>query len=55
MQDPANNDSAVCAICKANVVRRIRETRIVCGLNGCLDMDLRFPKFRVEDVMIKLC
>ena len=53
--DPANNDSCVCAICKANVARRIRGTRIVCELNGCLDIDVCYPDFRVEDVMIKLC
>jgi len=30
--DPANNDSAVCGLCKRNVVRRIRGSRIVCEL-----------------------
>ena len=55
MLDPDNNDSCVCALCKNNVARRIQGTRIVCEMTGCLDIDLRFPDFRVEDVMIKLC
>lgn len=53
--DPANNDSSVCALCKRNVARRIRGSRIVCELPGCLDIDIYFPHFRVEDVMIKVC
>ena len=55
MLDPANNDSCVCAICKSNVARRVQGSRIVCELQGCLDIDVKFEDFRVEDVMIKLC
>ena len=45
----------MCALCKSNVARRIRDTRIVCELQGCLDIELRFADFKVEDVMIKVC
>ena len=27
----------------------------MCELQGCLDIDVKFEDFRVEDVMIKLC
>ena len=53
--DPANNDSCVCALCKSNVARRVQSTKIICELPGCLDIDVKFADFRVEDVMIKLC
>lgn len=53
--DPTNNDSCVCALCKRNVARRIKGSRIVCELPGCLDIDIYFTHLRVEDVMIKVC
>lgn len=53
--DPANKDSSVCALCKSNVTRRVRGSRIACELTGCLDFDVRFDDFRVEDIMIKIC
>ena len=53
--DPSNNDSCVCALCKRNVARRVHGTRIVCEMPGCLDINVMFEEFRVEDVMIKLC
>ena len=55
MLDPANNDSCVCALCKSNVARRVQGTKIVCEQPGCLEIDVKFEEFRVEDVMIKLC
>ena len=55
MLDPANNDSCVCALCKSNVARRVKGTKIICEMQGCLDLDVKFEEFRVEDVMIKLC
>ena len=53
--DPDNNDSSVCPFCKSNVARRIRGSRIVCELQGCLDIEIYFADFRVEAVMIKVC
>ena len=55
MLDPSNNDSCVCALCKSNVARRVQGTKIICEQQGCLDIDIKFEEFRVEDVMIKLC
>ena len=36
-------------------MRRIQGTRVTCELQGCLDVDVRFGEFRVEDLMIKIC
>ena len=55
MLDPTNNDSCVCALCKRNVARRVSGTRIICEMQGCLDIDIKFEEFRVEDIMIKTC
>ena len=52
--DPTNNDSGVCPMCKGNVARRVQGSRIVCELQGCLDINCHFDDFRVEEIMIKL-
>ena len=53
--DPNNHDSNVCALCRQNIARRVQGSRVVCELPGCLDLDVHFSDFRVEDLMIKLC
>ena len=57
MLDPSNSniDSAVCALCKCNVVRRVHGTRLVCEKPGCLNINMLFPDFTVEELMISLC
>ena len=54
--DPANSNSntGVCALCKCNVARRVHGSRIVCEKPGCLDINVLFDDFTVEDLMIKL-
>jgi hypothetical protein len=52
--DNPNRDCYVCARCKNNTARRIRESRIVCERTGCLDIDLKFNGFSVEQVMLAL-
>ena len=54
LDDPENNDSAVCPICKRNIVRRVQGSRIVCEMQGCLNFNIVFADFRVENIMRKV-
>lgn len=49
--DPNNRDCYVCARCKSNVARRIKESRIVCEKPGCVEIDLHYNGFSVEQIM----
>ena len=52
--DPTNNDSGVCPMCKVNIARRIHGSKIMCELQGCLDINCYFEDFRVEEMLLKL-
>ena len=54
INDPENKDSCVCARCKNGLVRRIADTKIVCEVPGCLDLDIKYADFKVENIMYKL-
>lgn len=44
----------MCARCKNNVARRIKESKIICEKPGCLEIDLHYNGFSVEQVMIAI-
>jgi ribosomal protein L37AE/L43A len=46
--DPDNRDCYVCARCKNNVARRIKQSVIVCEKPGCFEIDLRYDGYSVE-------
>lgn len=52
--DPDNRDCYVCARCKNNVARRIKESKIICEKPGCFEIDLHYNGFSVEQVMIAI-